>query len=150
MTKWNERYPEWRDDPKVICFPFDPSSGVPGDAVLSLAVFNTSKTGRDELFARTLVPLRLVMDQLKHSFWLRLCCPSGKCGQFAISSHIYFKSMMLLLSDSKAQKFGRSRPKVPDNCALRIDLKLSYSKVLGVTPYMLILYWLIVTLLCFV
>lgn len=95
MTKWNERYPEWRDDPKVLVFAYDPTDDTHRDAVLHMVVMNASKTGKDELFAHTMVPLRFVMDQRKHSFWLRLCCPSGMIWIRRIMFPITFNNSMV-------------------------------------------------------
>mmetsp|Transcript_170 Transcript_170/g.300 ORF Transcript_170/g.300 Transcript_170/m.300 type:complete len:1337 (+) Transcript_170:2-4012(+) len=107
LTRWDERYPDWRDEPKSLMFPLTRSGDVPSGSVLSIILWNASKTGADEVIALSLLPLKLLLDQKKHSFWLKLHAPH----------------------ESASKKYARARPRVPENCAVRVDARMIYSKL---------------------
>jgi hypothetical protein len=83
LTKWNEKYPTWRDEPKTLqVFLAEPQSqegqGQGGGPIMSVILRNASKSGTDEIIARALLPLSYLLDQRKHSFWLKFHPPTGE------------------------------------------------------------------------
>lgn len=107
LTKWNEKYPNWRDEPKVLQVIVDENQSIPRGAIMSVILRNASKSGTDEMIARALCPLSYLLDQKKHHLWLKFHSPI----------------------ESKSQKYARSKPRLTEKCAIRVDAKLIYSKV---------------------
>ena len=77
LTKWNEKYPNWRDEPKVLNVVFDEHESIPKGSLLSVILRSASKSGVDEVIARALLPLHYLLDQRKHNYWLKFHPPTG-------------------------------------------------------------------------
>jgi hypothetical protein len=58
--------------------PDEESQEMPQGALMSVILRNASKSGTDEIIARALLPLAFLMDQKKHSFWLKFHPPTGQ------------------------------------------------------------------------
>jgi hypothetical protein len=58
--------------------PDEESQAIPKGALMSVILRNASKAGTDEIIARALLPLTHLMDQKKHSFWLKFHPPTGE------------------------------------------------------------------------
>ena len=148
LTRWDERYPDWRDEPKSLMFPLTRSGDVPSGSVLSIILWNASKTGADEVIALSLLPLKLLLDQKKHSFWLKLHAPHGTrdcistikmkyqplydiyCSGHFIPCFGRKWLWLVIIIESASKKYARARPRVPENCAVRVDARMIYSKVI--------------------
>eukprot|EP01041_Mallomonas_annulata_P000374 gene374-683_t len=73
--------------------------------VLCVVVWDATKQGNDHIIGHAALPLYRLLDQRLHTYWLRLRVP--------------------VLSAPEA----RSRPRIDPSCAVRVDVKLTYSKI---------------------
>lgn len=56
---------------------FDKNESIPKGTLISVILRNASKSGVDEVIARALLPVHFLIDQKKHSYWLKFHPPTG-------------------------------------------------------------------------
>jgi C2 domain len=125
--QWNNIYPEWRD--KLHISPVEDLS-----ELLLISLKDATKNGESETIGQCILPLSKLLDQQAHTFWINLEPPSGMFTKFY--SLILYLIICVMCTDRvsyfisilETRKSARNRVKLPANCAVRIEAKLTYCR----------------------
>lgn len=125
--QWNNIYPEWRD--KLHISPVEDLS-----ELLLISLKDATKNGESETIGQCTLPLSKLLDQQAHTFWINLEPPSGMLTKidslilYLIICVMYTDRFFCTLSTLETRKSARNRVKLPANCAVRIEAKLTYCR----------------------